>query len=245
MIVRTYLVLCLTFFLAFPSEADPNDTISIKDKKHILDLSFVESYTNQWKVSIIDSSNQKNHIRYWTDYAHILKLDGIPYLHRVQDLYDTGYGHLETWLNIVKLDDLTPVRYSKKSSKGELLQLEFSKSKVTQSAYQDGDYISEEFKTADQLYDWNLYGILLIGLPQEKGQTYNIPFWNQQKKSQENLTATIKGQEKIDTLSGVTYHTQKVVTDQGLTFWLVKEKPYVIQLKLAIPNGSTMIWEMM
>ena len=66
-----------------------------------------------------------------------------------------------------------------------------------------------------------------------------------QRNIEMQLTATPVKKEHIQTLSGDEYFTQKITTDQGLTFWLIKEKPYVIQLELALPNGSTMLWEAM
>jgi len=217
----------------------------VTPEKGIIDGSFIESYTNQWRVSVIDSARNKQIVRYWTDYAQILELDGVCHLHRVQDLYSPAYDLQETWINIVKHDDLTPLRFSMESTNGSLLQLEFDEKKVTQRAFVEGEFKSEEFVTDNQLYDWNLYGILLIGLPLEDNVSYKIPFWGQQTKTEETLTATLEGQQEIESLSGITYNTHKFVTDQGLVFWLVKEKPYVIQLKLEMENGSTMIWEMM
>jgi hypothetical protein len=239
------LLLIAVILFAAAQSVSAQDTVWVQPDSALLEGSFIQPYTNQWKVSVIDSSGNKQHMRYWTDYAQILELDGVSYLHRVQDLYSPEYGLQQTWINTVQHADLTPLRYSLESTNGNLLHLNFDGNKVTQRAFVEGEFKSEEFETEHHLYDWNLYGILLIGLPFQKNISYKIPYWSQQTKTEEILTATLEGQERVQTLSGNNHLTQKITTDKGLTFWLTKQKPYVIQLTLALPNGSTMIWEMM
>ena len=218
----------------------------VQPEQRIIDGSFIEPYTNQWRVSIIDSTGDRKTVRYWTDYAHILELNGKKYLHRVQDLYDAEYNLQQTWINVVDTKSLLPERFYSVGSNGSVFSIEFDGENVIYGSRKEKKGFSQKaFRAEHELYDWNLYGILLVGLPFEEGGVYRIPYWSRQASGEDILTVTIQGREKVKTLSGREWGTVKLDTDKGLVFWLTKNKPYVIQLTMEMENGGTMKWEML
>jgi len=222
------------------------DTVHVQLDTQIIKGDFIEPYTNKWQVSVIDSLGNKEIVRIWTDYAQILEIEGEEYLHRVQDLYSPLYELEQTWVNIVKHKNLLPKRFTLQNASGGLQNIDFSMNDIVIKSNIEGqEYSPEKIEISQPLYDWNLYGMLLVGLPFEEGQIFSIPFWSQPEKSADYLVAEINGKVTVKTLKGEEILTHKVTTNKGLTFWLTKEKPYVIQLELQLPTGSTMLWEMM
>ena len=220
--------------------AQKNESLQPGSSK--VDGSFIEAYSNKWKVSILDSLGNKKFVRIWTDRLDLFHLNEGVYLYRTQNLYDSEKKWQESWFNIVEAENLKPVLFTQLKADGSQHFIKFSSDELI---IKNNDSQESEIITLDKpVFDWNLYGILLVGLPFKENFSFRLPFWSQQTKTAETLTATPAGQEEIETLSGNKYNTQKITTDRGLTFWLVKEKPYVIQLTLALENGSTMIWEM-
>jgi len=139
-----------------------------------------------------------------------------------------------------------PRRFTSQNALGGLLNINFDLDKVViQSNANQQSYEPKIVNLPEVVYDWNLYGMLLIGLPFEEGEIYRIPYWSQSLESVDYVTATIYGREIIKTLSGKSISTRKVNTNKGLTFWLTKEKPYVIQLELQKPDDSVLLWEML
>jgi hypothetical protein len=222
------------------------DTTFVESVDEIIKGDFIEPYTNKWQVSLIDTSGTKTTVRFWTDYTQILELNGVDYLHRVQDLYGSDNELQETWINIVEHKSLVPLRFTSQNASGGMMNLDFSPEEIiVKSNADDQVYAPQRFEISQQLYDWNLYGMLLVGLPFKEGEIYKIPFWSQAVSSVDYVTTEAEGKEMIKTLTGASISTQKNTTDKGLTFWLTKEKPYVIQLELQLPTGATMLWEMM
>ena len=222
------------------------ESILVQPAQEIINGSIIEPYTNHWRVSIIDASGNRKTVRYWTDYAHILELNGKKYLHRVQDLYDAEYNLQQTWINVVNTESLLPERFYSVGSGGSVFSIEFDGKNVTYGSRKEKKGFSyKTYRAEQQLYDWNLYGILLVGLPFETGGIYRIPYWSRQSSTEDILTVTIQGKEMVKTLSGREWKTVKMDTDKGLVFWLTKRKPYVIQLTMEMENGGTMKWEML
>jgi len=236
----------LALIFAGSNQLFAQDTITVKSESNIIDGSFIQPYTNKWQVSTIDKNKKRSVVRIWTDYAQVLELDGVDYLHRVQDLYSPNMELQETWINIVSKKNLLPRRFTSQNALGGLLNINFDLDKVViQSNANQQSYEPKIVNLPEVVYDWNLYGMLLIGLPFEEGEIYRIPYWSQSLESVDYVTATIYGREIIKTLSGKSISTRKVNTNKGLTFWLTKEKPYVIQLELQKPDDSVLLWEML
>jgi hypothetical protein len=94
------------------------------------------------------------------------------------------------------------------------------------------------------VFDWNLYGMLLVALPFEVGKTYELQVWLPNVNEVGTVLSKIEAEETIITLSNKKFDTFRISTDKGLTFWLTKKAPYVIQLQLNQPNGARRMWYM-
>lgn len=238
------LLIFLSLLIPIVGWTQDNDTLTVNPGSVQMDGSFVEPYTNKWQVSLIDSTGTKSVIRIWTDYLQILKLGDKEYIHRVQDLYSADREWQQTWINVVEAATLIPLRFTIHDAKGNQTVMQFDEKKLMfKNRNEEG--ISDTTGNLGQLvYDWNLYGMLLVSLPLEIGTTYKLPFWSQRTDQIDHIIATVNERLSVKTLSGKSFSTHKISTNKRLTFWLTKDKPYVIKLQLDMPNGSTMIWEM-
>lgn len=238
----------LSFLLLFSLNVNvcAQDTLLVEPEGNMLSGDIIEPYTNRWKVFVTDGKSDKKLVRIWTDYTQILEIDGMRRVHRVQDLYSANYDLEQTWINVVDAETLSPLRYSIRGAGGSLSTLRFETDYLFYGTNQNN---SDTFKMDSVLienpvYDWNLYGLLLAGLPFERKLIYKIPVWLSRQRAPGFVHVRMAGSEDVETLLGDSIRTQKMVTDKNLTFWVTKEKPFVIQLTLDMPNGSTMIWQM-
>ena len=235
----------ILLLLAQISVCNAQEALSVTPSNGIINASFIEPYVNKWNVYVKNPDGQESLIRIWTDYTQVLSVNGAEMLHRVQDLYGPDHSLQQTWINVVERVSLKPYRFSLYTTGGGYQEIEFQPDSVSyRFRNQSGELHSEWMKTDHSFFDWNLYGILLAGLPFEEGNFYHIPFWSQNSRMVENLTVEIGAVEKVETDSGRDVNARRVSTDRRLTFWLVKSPPYVIGLRLAMENGSHMIWRM-
>ncbi len=220
------------------------DTVKVAPGGAIIDGSFIEPYTNKWEVYVQTPDDQENHIRYWTDYVHIIDQDGTPLMHRVQDIYGADRSLQSTWVNVVEHESLIPKRFTVQGPTGAIVFIDFDKERVISGSNQNeaGTFSSDTLATDQFYYDWNLYGMLLVGLPFNEGTTYELPYWNTQNNVPTSVFASIGEEEETETMSGKKIMTNPVSTSDGFTFSLSKKAPYVIKLVWDLPNGNKMIW---
>ncbi|MEX1014395.1 MAG: hypothetical protein WDZ80_04515, partial [Candidatus Paceibacterota bacterium] len=197
------IALILTLLYVISNQLFAQDALYVNPESNIIEGSFIEPYTNKWQVSINDTNGNKSTVRIWTDYAQILEIDGVDYLHRVQDLYSSNLELEETWINIVSHHDLFPKRFTSQNASGGLLNIKFEAGKLTIKSNAESQKFDPEIVNLSQpVYDWNLYGMLLVGLPFNEGKVYRIPYWSQSTRSVDYVVTTINEKETIKTLSG-------------------------------------------
>ncbi len=220
------------------------DTLKVAPGGATIDGSFIEPYTNKWEVYVQTPDGQENHIRYWTDYVHIIEQDGTPLMHRVQDIYGADRSLQSTWINVVDHQTLVPKKFNVHSLAGVLVFTDFYDDHIITSSNQNegGEFKADTLQSNQPYFDWNLYGMLLIGLPFEEGTTYELPYWSTQNNTPTSVFASIGQEEETETMSGKKIMTHPVSTSDGFTFFLSKKAPYVIKLVWDLPNGNKMIW---
>lgn len=206
------------------------------------DGSFIENYTHKWEVYLEDTSGNKSLNRIWTDYVEIVELKDKKFLHRVQDLYNPDGSLQSTWINMVEHHNLKPWYFQSITPSGLNIFIEFHQNQVTFATNEHKNLQKDTLVYQGALYDWNLYGLLLCGLHFESQKSFNFPILNPNTLLIDKLKVNISHQEKIKTRTGKWIDTWKVETDKGLIFWLSKNPPYVIQLKLEMNNGNSLIW---
>lgn len=194
----------------------------------------------------VDAQGNESLVRIWTDYAQTIDLNGKRYISRIQELYGPEMHLQELWTNLFEYETLLPYRASQFKTTGDHLYLEFEKDKVNSSTKSgNSDAIKKAYSLDEPVYDWTMYGVLLSGIPFSKGSVTELPVFNQQAATGKvKLVATVVDQESIQDDRGQVHSTWKVSTNFGLTFWLTKAAPYVIQLTLPTQNGGHMIWRM-
>jgi hypothetical protein len=238
--ITSLLLIPLSFFAI--SQKDP---IIIRLGDDLINGEIIKSYTNKWKVSFVNAEGVATTNKIWTDYGQIIELDGTKYFHRVQDLYDPQMNLQDTWINMVELKTLTPVSYTSIKPDGEFTHYQFDGNKVKGSSNQnaEGETTAINVNLKEPVYDWNLYGMLLIGLPMKEGLAVKLPFYGAQTNDLNWLTARVIGQEDIRLLDDSSLNTWRVDTDKNLTFWLSEAAPYVMKLELKLQNNTKLLWE--
>ena len=182
-----------------------------------MDGSIVKDYTNKWKVTYIAADGTETPNKIWTDYGQIIELDGKKYFHRVQDLYDPKMNLQNTWINMVEHETLAPVSFSTLSPRGKFSHYNFSGVKITGStnlASKENNSTPVEVQLEEAVYDWNLYGMLLVGLPLKKGLIAKMPFYGPQANQLKWLVASIQGKEDLELPNGNGISTFKINTNQ-------------------------------
>ncbi|HNP16811.1 MAG TPA: hypothetical protein PKL31_00145 [Fulvivirga sp.] len=236
----------LLLLLSYSVQAQP-DTLLLKPGNTIIDGTIIKPYTNKWKVTYFDAQGKAVPNKVWTDYGQIIELDDKQYFHRVQDLYDPKMNLLVTWINMVELNTLLPVSFSTLSPSGGFSYYQFDGNHIIGSANnqsKEREIISIDKTLAESVYDWNMYGMLLIGLPLKEHLIAKLPYASTPSGELKWLVAHVTGKDQLSVPNNKTITTWKVETNQNLTFWLSKKAPYVIKLEAYLPNNTKMVWEM-
>lgn len=233
----TLILLLLTFSIAARAQtAVTTENISGEHFK---------PYANKWKMYAVDAEGKENLVTIWTDYAQLIELEGTTYISRVQELYNPGMHLRELWTNLFEYETLLPYRASQFKTSGDLTYTEFENGKINHASKPAAQEKSQTVYGTGSVYDWSMYGVLLSGLPFKKGEVYSIPVFSQQNDSGKgNIIATVQGQETVADDDSKNHLCWKIDTNTGLTFWVTKKAPYVIQLSYPTPAGGKMIWRM-
>jgi hypothetical protein len=222
------------------------DTVRITTQYNVFDGGFIRPYSNKWKVYFLEGDNEPVLERIWTDYMQSITIDNVDYLSRTQELYGAELELQEVWTNLFVQKTMLPKRASQMRMDGTYQYIEFESKQVKIKIKQAE--IEERLLTHTYEYvpfDWSLYGVLLSALPLKTGWVGKFPILDFQSENKAAwLLVTIQGKESIITEDGRVFETFKIVTNQGLSFWVSKKAPYVIQLELQREEGQKNLWTM-
>ncbi len=220
------------------------DTLVIKPNGEHIKGDIIKPYTNKWKLTFVDAQGNKTPRGVWTDYGQIITLKGVKYFHRLQDLYNANMELTDTWINMVDYKTLKPVSFQTINPQGGFSLYQFDGNKVIGRTNLNKEKSIKESTASlkSNVFDWNLYGMLLVGLPFKKDLVAKLPFYDSNTNTLKWLVLTIEKSEQVK-LSGKEYKTWRIVTNQKLIFWMSEESPYVIKLTLDLGNNSFMLWE--
>lgn len=222
------------------------DTIVILPGSELVDGTIIKPYTNKWKLHIETAEGEIVPQGVWTDYGQIIELEKKKYFHRVQDLYDAEMNLLDTWINLVELETLIPVRFSTINPQGGFSNYEFERNNIkgkTNLRLEEQGIETINASLKKDVFDWKMYGMLLVGLPLKSGLIAKLPFYDSNANVLDWLIIHVKEQELITTLNNEKVKTWKIETNQRLVFWISEKAPYVIKLELTLQNNSTLVWE--
>jgi len=210
--------------------------------------SFIRPYTNQWKTTRVDSNGNKTLVyKLWTDYGQVIEIDGVKYFHRVQDLYNASGQIVDSWTNLVVHRTLLPKMTQRLSPTGKFMHVVFNPGKIQgrkPKASQGIESTPINIDLQQPLYDWTLYGMLLVGLPLEPNTHHTLPCINLFTGKEIQLKTTIKTKETVTGAKGKKLKAWRVETNQNMVFWLTKKAPYVIRLEYKVGN-AVLVWEML
>jgi len=243
--MRLYLINLLSVLLLFSfSTFAQNDTLVLSVGNKLIDGSVIKPYTNKWKLSIVNGEGNSKPNGIWTDHGQIIELNGVKYFHRVQDLYDANMNLTDTWMNRVELETLKPISFQTINPKGGFSFYDFDdhKVKISTNLNKEKKTIESEVPLEAVVFDWNLYGMLLVALPMKENSIMKLPFYDARTNKKQWLIARIEKSEMLK-IGRESILTWKIVTNQRLVFWISKESPYVIKLTLNIGNNSHILWE--
>lgn len=242
MLKGTVLILLLFTTLALSAQ---KDTVVLKVGSELINGEIIKDYTNKWRVTYVNAQGEEVPNKIWTDYGQVIELDGKNYFHRVQDLYDPEMNLVDTWINMVEHKTLAPVSNSTLKPTGSFLHIQFAGDKLTGTTNQvKASEVTEFSADFDQeVFDWNLYGMLLVGLPLKEGFVAKLPFYSLQKNGQDWLSLAVTAKETLPLANGKKVTTWKIETNQNLVFWISKSAPYVIKLESRQADGSKLVWD--
>lgn len=222
------------------------DTLVLTPESGLINGAIIEGYINKWRVTLISEDGKETPNKTWTDYGQIIELDGKNYFHRVQDLYDPEMNLIDTWINMVEHKSLLPVSNSTLNPTGGYLNIQFdgNSAKGITNQVEKGEVTEFNVAFEDKVYDRNLYGMLLVGLPLKKGLIAKLPYYDLQSNSQQWLALSVTTKESLTLPDDKKVITWKVETNNNLTFWISKSAPYVIKLESYRPDKSKLVWEM-
>lgn len=216
--------------------------------QHQVDGSFIKACTNQWKVTSTNAKGKQQLVyKRWTDYIQLINIDGVRHIHRVQDLYNAQGKLTDTWTNMVNHQTLLPKLSMRNNPQGGFFHYEFTQNSIIgrkSKTPKGGGVVPVKIALQKPLYDWTLYGILLVGLPLEANTSHTLSIINFQSGKPDQLKVQIKTKEKVPAGKGKTIKAWRVETNKNLVFWLSKKVPYVIRLELK-NKDATLLWEML
>ena len=244
MIKKTFLVIFLLIQFSIFASAQ-QDTIVILPGSKLVNGSIIKPYTNKWKLQISTPEGKVIPRGVWTDYGQIIELENKKYFHRIQDLYGPDMNLNDTWTNMVELETLIPVRFSTINPTGGFSYYIFEGNKITGTTnlnVKEKDITIDSIDLDENVFDWNLYGMLLVGLPLKNNFIAKLPFYDSATKSLQWLAVHVKEQEQI-VCNNHEFTTWKIDTNKKLTFWISETAPYVIKLELELKDKAKLVWE--
>ncbi len=245
MSLKTIFGVVLLFQISFYAAAQ-QDTIVLRPGNKLVNGTVIKTYTNKWKVTLFNTKNETTPNGIWTDYGQLITLEGKTYFHRVQDLYDPNMNLKDTWINMVEHKTLIPVSFSRINPKGGFSYYQFEGNIIKGSTNlntKEGKIKEINENVKEKVFDWNLYGILLAGLPLKKGFIAKLPFYNAQANALQWLVIHVKAPEVMALPGNKKIKAWKIETNQNLIFWISNKAPYVIKLELDLKNNGKLVWE--
>ena len=218
-----------------------------------VDGSFIKGYANKWKLVGRGPDGSVVEMGTWTDSARIDTIDGREVILRRQAwVHDLG---AEGYYNVVDHKTLAPILSQYTNAGGIYRRVEFSpdgravRYQHSPMPLSDGKPFrmsapmqQGELKLAGSYFDFNsgMFGLLVAGFPLREGYSARFPVFRSYDPKAEPawVDFEVKGKEEVAAGPGKTVEAWLVIahspdTDEVMTFDLVKEPPYIIQLRQA------------
>lgn len=204
--------------------------------------SFIQPYTNQWKMIQKSADGSRSQVGRWTDQVKIVDQDGEQRIERIQVM--NGPQGQSEMVNQAVRRTLEP-RSFRSSGSGAAVEVVFDGTHVRMGRPDLSNPKTIDLKMP--AFDWTLYGLLLAAFPLEENYSAKFPYFDGNISGLhrvEWMSFEVQGREEVDAGANRRVEAWLAVTKQGWKFWLTKAPPYIIRLEIPTGNGAAQIWEM-
>ncbi len=216
-----------------------SDPSVVRPGDRVVDGSFIQAYRNAWRYSHKTASGKLAAHGRWTDEVSLEIVDGEEQIVRRQR-FPTVAG-FRILVNRARRSDLAPRSFEVRADGGQTLQrVDFGDSQIDIAFFGQAEPVSAPLP--EPVFDWYLYGILVAGFPLETGYAAKFPALNQNLQPTMR-TVKVVGRESIPGPDGAPKPCWKVVSDDGLAFWVSREAPYVFRVRKQYDDGGSKLWE--
>lgn len=199
--------------------------------------SFLKPYQNQWNFGFTTPDHKTTNVGTWTDHLEFIKSKERTLMKRVQIAkYDSKNVEVRTE-NVFDPATMLPVSTDWRVDKDNFNHREFNVKTV------QGEILrtppggpSKHFNVTFDvpIYDFHggMYGLLLTCFPLKEGFRASFPAIKEFAEELQPVSFHVNGQEMVEAGKGNMVNAWIVVTEgkPEMTFWLIKDVPYVIKL---------------
>lgn len=237
-------VVMVTMMGVSPVLGEEPVTVNVGDAS--VDGRFIVAYKNAWKMTMRSADGSSSPVGRWTDEVELVEIDGRTAIKRTRKIYSAQDGLLRTWINTVDHKTLAPIK-SETHAGDDIQRVAYDGAKATIRTGQ----AKTEGSASQAAFDWQMYGLLLVGFPLEEGYEARFPAFqipnDGSSVGTQWITLKVTGTKKV--IAGKKGELETFVVEvrqpEGLyVFYLTKQDPYIIRLENRMGDGQTMVFEM-
>ena len=236
------------------AQAEPaTKTIHLGDP--LADGSFIQPFSNKWKLVGKGADGSTVEMGVWLDRAVLDEIDGRKVVKRQQMwLYDNGS---EAYLNIFDAKTMAPIVSQYVNAGGLYRRMEFdpagTKVRYQMSPVPDphadkpkipagAKMLEGEIRTAEPYFDFHtgMFGLLIAAFPLQQGYSARFPVFKSYAPAAEPdwVDFEVTGKETVPAGPGKTVAAWRVVvhspaTQETMILHMTKQAPYIIRLQQA------------
>ncbi|HEX7254139.1 MAG TPA: hypothetical protein VF376_14770 [Thermoanaerobaculia bacterium] len=251
-VVWTAAIATSLFAIARGSEALPGEPAKVEGGDPAISGSFLQPYTNRWRFTMTKPGSAPVEAGTWSDRMETTSFAGRPVLKRTQ-VAEYKNGIRLTFVNVFDPKTMDSLAFDYvRSDTGETRHLEVEGKTVHfRRSPGTGDQPAQDYdaRVDRRILDYydGLFGILLDSLPLKEGYEIELPAFDSDRAAIDWVHVRVTGRETVPAGEGKQAGTWVVHVETKLygssTWWLSREKPYVIaaSLVLAEKDGGTVI----
>ena len=176
----------------------------------------------------------------WTDRLTVEGAGAERVLTRRQEIQDPGVERV--LINRFRARDMRPLSFELQSAEGQTMtRVEFEDKALR--VFAAGQEDPQVVPLAEPVFDWFLYGLLVAAFPLDEGYQVRFPALST-VLSPVTRHLTVLGKELVPGPGGNPTPCWKTEGDEGLTFWISENAPYVLRVLKQVPDGSTVSREL-
>jgi hypothetical protein len=213
-----------------------------------LDGSFIEPYTNLWKLSVTLKDGRTLEAGTWSDEVVAVDAGGKRMLRRTQIARYPRRNLTTTTINVFEPQTLRPFGDSRSSSEGDVRERRFDGSAVTvidATGECRGLPVQKRVTLTEPFYDFSggMYGLVILGFPLAPGYRGTIPTPGETDETMQHVSFTVSAEEQVEAKPGTQVRAWVVdvapdADGAKMRFWLTRSAPYIIKLVYDAPKAG-------